>query len=197
VIVSNLSYNSGDTDFSKQLTKIAKAGATVVFLPGGISDAQAIIAQAKEMDLKLTFLGTESWATDEFIQPAMKAGLRNYYFPTAYDSANASNEMSEVFLQAYKKEFGSGAPDEATALGFDAYLLAIDAITRAGTAADGQKIVEALSSVVDFAGASGVIRFDAQGDPERSVIINNVQDSIITPVYTVSPAPIVIPPIVQ
>jgi branched-chain amino acid transport system substrate-binding protein len=197
VIVSTQNYNSGDPDFSKQLSKIVKAGATVVFLPGGISDAQAIIAQAKEMDLKLTFLGTESWAADEFIQPAVRAGLSNYYFPTAYDSVNIDNEMSDAFLKAYKKEYGTGTPEEATALGFDAYLLAIDAITRAGTASDGAKIIEALSGVVDFQGASGVIRFDAQGDPERSVIINNVRGSLITPVYTVSPTPIATIPVTK
>jgi branched-chain amino acid transport system substrate-binding protein len=192
VVVSTQSYNSGDQDFRKQLSKIADAGATVVFLPGGISDAQAIIAQAKDLKLNLTFLGTESWATDEFIQPAIKAGLSNYYFPTAYDSANTDNEMADAFLKAYQKKYGSGEPEEATALGFDAYLLAIDAITRAESADDGEKIIKALSGVVDFQGASGVIRFDAQGDPERSVIINNVQDSVITPVYTVSPAPIAV-----
>lgn len=201
VIVSIQNYDSGDADFSKQLSKIDKAGATVVFLPGGINDAQAIIAQAKQMKLNLTFLGSESWATDEFIKPAIEAGLTDYYFPTAYDSANIDNEMSDVFLKAYKKEYGQGAPDEATALGFDAYLLAIDAITRAGTADNGAKIAEALSAVVDFQGASGVIRFDAQGDPERSVIINNVRGGKITPVYTVSPIPInttpVVPPVSQ
>lgn len=192
VVVSSQTYESGDPDFSKQLSKITEAGATVVFLPGGINDAQAIIAQAKKMALNLTFLGTESWATDEFIQPAIKSGLSNYYFPTAYDSANSDTEMGKVFLEAYKKEYGTGDPEEATALGFDAYLLAIDAITRAGTAEDGDKIIEALSGVVDFQGASGVIRFDAQGDPERSVIINNVQGKVITPVYTVSPVPMVV-----
>lgn len=192
VIVSTQTFASGDPDFSKQLSKIVEDGATVVFLPGGINDAQAIIAQAKKMSLNLTFLGTESWSTDEFIKPATNAGLSNYYFPTAYDSVNINNEMSDVFLQAYKKEYGNGAPDEATALGFDAYLLAIDAITRAGTADDGAKIIEALSGVVDFQGASGVIRFDAEGNPERSVIINNVRGSLITPVYTVSPTPLAI-----
>jgi len=189
-VVATQSYNAGDTDYSKQLSKISDAGATVVFLPGGVNDAQTIISQAHDMGLKLTFLGTESWAADEFIQPAIRGGLRNFYFPTAYDSANIKTEMADVFLQAYKKEYGSGTPQEATALGFDAYLLAIDAITRAGTADDGAKIVEALSGVVDFQGASGVIRFDAQGDPERAVIINNVQKGVITPVYTVSPAPV-------
>lgn len=191
VIASTQNYNAGDKDFSKQLSKIKESGATVVFLPGGINDAQTIISQAKSMGLKLTFLGTESWASDEFIQPALGAGLSNYFFPTAYDSANINTEMADIFLQAYQKEYGSGMPEEATALGFDAYLLAIDAITRAGSAENGPKIIEALSGVVDFAGASGVIRFDAQGDPERSVIINTVLDGVITPVYTVTPAPIV------
>lgn len=190
VIAATQNYSAGDTDFTKQLTKIQDSGATVVFLPGGISDAQAIISQAKNMGLKLTFLGTEAWASDEFIQPAVRAGLSNYYFPTAYDSANSKTEMADIFLHAYEKEYGEGVPGEATALGFDAYLLAIDAITRAETADDGAKIIKALSGVVDFQGASGVIRFDAEGDPERAVIINNVQKSIITPVYTVAPAPV-------
>jgi len=187
VIVSTQSYKSGDADFRKQLDKIKKSGATVVFLPGGVNDARAIIMQAKTLKLNLTFLGTETWAQDEFIQPAIAAGLTNFYFPTAYDSANTKNEMADIFLKAYKKEYGSGTPEEASALGFDAYLLAIDAITRAGTPNDGAKIVEALSTVAGFKGASGVIRFDAQGDPERAVIINDVENKTITPVYTVEP----------
>ena len=190
VIATTQSYVAEDTDFSKQLNKIKESGATVVFLPGGITDAQAIISQAQSMSLNLTFLGPESWSNDEFIEPAVRAELKNYYFPTAYDSANSKTEMADIFLQAYQKEYGTSVPEEATALGFDAYLLAIDAITRAKTADDGAKIIEALSGVVDFQGASGVIRFDSQGDPERSVIINTVQDGEITPVYTVSPTPI-------
>ena len=189
VVTTVQNYNTGDMDFSKQLNAISKSGATVVFLPAGINDAQTIIAQAKKLSLNLTFLGSEAWATDEFIQPAIRAGLANYFFPTAYDSANSKTEMAAVFLKAYKKEYGSGTPNEATALGFDAYLLALDAMTRADTATDGAKIIEALSGVVDFQGASGVIRFDAQGDPERSVIINTVIDGKIAPVFTVSPAP--------
>lgn len=190
IIIATQSYNSGDTDFTKQLIKIRDSGATVVFLPGGISDALAIISQAKNMGIQLTFLGTETWASDEFIQPAIRAGLSNYYFPTAYDSANSKTEMADIFLHAYEKEYGTGEPEEATALGFDAYLLAIDAITRAETADDGAKIIKALSGIVDFQGASGTIRFDAEGDPERTVIINDVQKSVITPVYSVTPAPV-------
>jgi branched-chain amino acid transport system substrate-binding protein len=189
VIATTQSYHAKDTDFSKQLKKIKDSGATVVFLPGGITDALAIIAQAQSKSLNLTFLGPEAWATDEFIKPAIRAGLKNYYFPTAYDSANSKTEMATLFLQAYQKEYGTGTPKEATALGFDAYLLAIDAITRANTAEDGTKIMEALSTVENFQGASGVIRFDSQGDPERPVIINTVQDGETIPAFTVSPAP--------
>jgi hypothetical protein len=42
-------------------------------LPGGINDAQAIIAQAKKMELKLTFL-VQNRGPDEFIQPAISGG---------------------------------------------------------------------------------------------------------------------------
>jgi len=192
-VAATQTYNPGDTDFSKQLKKIEEAGATVVFLPGGIADSQAIIAQAQNMLMNLTFLGTEAWSTDEFIEPAVSAKLKNYYFPTEYDSKSSKTEMADIFLKAYKKEYGGGTPEEATALGFDAYLLALDAITRADTAKDGEKIIEALAAVVDFEGASGVIRFDEQGDPERSVIISNVKDGKITQVFTVNPEPVALP----
>ncbi len=187
-IAINQNYLSGDTDFTDQLNKIKDSGATVVFLPGGVKDGIQIIAQAKKMNLNLTFLGTESWAKDEFVQAAINARWSNVFFPTAYDSGNIKTEMADVFLQAYQKKYGSNQPEEATALGFDAYLLAIDAMTTAKTSEDGEKIIEALGNVQDFQGASGVIRFDDQGDPERAVIINGIVKNAVSPVYTVEPA---------
>lgn len=186
-IAISQNYVAGDLDFTAQLKKIKESGVKVVFLPGGVKDALRIIAQAREMNLNLTFLGTESWAADEFVQPAVEAGWNNVFFPTAYDSANIKTEMADVFLKAYQKEHGDNQPPEATALGFDAYLLAIDAITTAKTADDGTLIAQALANEQNFQGASGVIRFDDQGNPQRSVVLNGLVRGLVTPVYTVEP----------
>jgi len=186
-IAISQNYMAGDLDFTTQLKKIKESGIKVVFLPGGVKDALRIIEQAKEMNLKLTFLGTESWAVDEFMQTAITNGWNNVFFPTAYDSSNLKTEMADVFLKAYQKDHGENQPPEAAALGFDAYLLAIDAITNAKTTEDGTLIAKALSDEQDFQGASGVIRFDDQGNPERAVIVNGIIGGQVTPVYTVEP----------
>lgn len=187
-VVSYQEYKAGATDFSQQLEKIKSAGITAVFFAGGNADALRIITQAKSKNMSLTFLGTESWNQKEFLVPALAAGLDNFYFPTAYDSSNAKTEMAGIFLAAYQKEYGVNTPPERAALGFDAYLIALDAIARAGDPSDSGKILQALNATVDFQGASGIIRFDAQGDPERSVTINGIVDKAVAPVYTVEPA---------
>lgn len=187
-IASYEEYTPGDTDFSKQFQKLEAEGVSVIFLPGGNADTLHIITQARQKNLPLTFLGTESWNDDEFQTPALAAGLANFYYPSAYDSSSAGTEMSDLFLAAYKKEYGSAEPPENAALGFDAYLLALDALTRAGSTDNSAKILEALNATLDFQGATGLIRFDAQGNPERSVVIYGITDEAPAPVYTVVPA---------
>ena len=173
-------FKNGDKDFSSQLQAIADSGVNTVFLSGDTTDAANILKQAKKMDLSgVTFLGDSTWSTDEFLDLAQKYMNQNVAFSTLYAEKESVTATSEEFLAAYEKEYGKkSTPDAATALGFDAYLIALEAIEGAG---------EALTETKNFQGASGDITFDSVGDPKKSVVINTFVNKKITPICTIDP----------
>jgi len=189
VIVSSQDYDPSLEDFTGQLEKIIQSGAEVVFLPSSVDDAAKILKQAKEMRVSAVFLGTDNWESAELIEKAGAEAAEGVVFSTIFDPESGITEMTEVFLKAYRKKNGEDAvPQSAVALGFDAYMLAVDSINRAGTSTDREKVRNALARTKRFPGASGSITFDDKGDPIKSVVIKTVQNGEIVATYTVEPA---------
>ena len=77
------------------------------------------------------YLGTRAWNDSDFIKFVQENPQFNVAFPTE-QGQNAETAISETFLSAYKALYGDSAePSERTAVAFDAYCLALDAIERA------------------------------------------------------------------
>ena len=140
------------------------------------------------MGLEVTFLGTDQWESETMLELELeRTGIRIAY-STLFDPNRAINPLSESFLRAYQSEFGKDKePESAVALAFDAYLIGIDAINRAGTAVNGDAVREALQMTMQFKGASGTISFDANGDPIKSVAIKGIMNHKAESIYTVEP----------
>jgi branched-chain amino acid transport system substrate-binding protein len=190
-IVSSQDFNPNDDDFRDQLRKIRNSGAEVVFLvagAAGIDAAAEILIQAKEIGLRAAFLGTHDWETSGLIEKAGEAA-EGIAFSTIFDPESGITEMTPVFLAAYKEKYGEDAvPHSSVALGFDAYMIAVEAIKKAGTSTDGDKIRKAIASTKEFPGASGSITFNEKGDPIKSVVIKTVRNGQIVSKYTVEPS---------
>ena len=187
VIVSAQDFDPANEDFRPQLRHIRHSGAEVVFLPANIEVAAEILIQAKEVDLDAVFLGISTWDTLELIELAGEAA-EGIAFSTIFDPYAGVTEMTEVFLNAYREKYGEDAiPHHFVALAFDAYLVAIDAIERAGRVDVVQLILRALSETVDFHGATGSITFDERGDPIKTVVIMTVRNGEIVATYAVDP----------
>lgn len=102
------------------------------------------------------------------------------------DPQNAGQSaLYQQFLAAYEKEYGKGDVPEAAALGFDAYMIALQAIEKAGSI-DGYRVKEAMKTTAGYAGASGEISFGATGEPKKTIHVNMVQNGSIVTVYTVN-----------
>lgn len=192
-VVTTQEYTAGDEDFTAQLEKIRDSGAQVVFLPAKISDAATILRQARQMKLSAVFLGTEDWESEEFIKLAGKEAVENVAFSTVFDPESGITEMTDVFLKAYREKYGEDSvPDPAVALGFDAYLIAIDSLNRIGTALNGELLQQSILLEKEFPGASGSITFDNNGDPIKSVVIKKIKDGEFVNAYTVEPVWVVL-----
>lgn len=184
-IVATLNYNTGDQDFSAQLTQIKSLKADVIFAPGNYTESALIIKQARELGIKTPFLGGDTWEIAEFINVG-KTAVEGAVLSTFFDNDAALTPNSKTFVGAYQKKYGK-QPSGTAVLGFDGYLLALDAIKRAGSIEPG-KIRDAIAATKKFPGASGYVTFAAgSNDPVKSAVIKEVKGGKFVFKTTVNP----------
>ena len=172
-IVADVSYNTGDKDFSAQLTQIKSKNPDIIFAPGNFLECGILVAKARELGINVPILGGDTWEAPEFLNQ-VKA-YKDIYFSTHFTAEQPVTEVSTTFLNEFKKAYPDKEVNAFGALGFDAYILALDAITRAGST-DGVAIQQALASTKGFKGATGVITLDENRDATKTAIIKKVLD---------------------
>lgn len=183
-ILAELNYQTGDQDFSAQLTRIKGLKPDVIFAPGNYTESALIIKQARELGITAPFLGGDTWEIAEFIDVGRQA-VEGAVMSAFFDNDAPLTPLSAVFVAEYQKKYGK-LPSGTAVLGFDGYLLAIDAIKRAGSI-DPVKIRDAIAATKDFAGAAGLVTLDENGDPIKSAVIKEVKGGKFVYKTTVAP----------
>ena len=146
----------------------------VIFAPGNFTESAALIKQARQLGIAVPIIGGDTWETQEFVDIGGKE-VEGAIFSTFFDAAKPATKETEKFLQAFKKEFSDKEPAGVSALGYDAYLLIIEAIKRANST-DPEKIKEEINKTKDFMGAAGVVNFDENRNAIKSAVIKQVKD---------------------
>ncbi|SMP64845.1 ABC transporter substrate-binding protein [Anoxynatronum buryatiense] len=183
-IVEISDYQTGDQDFSSQLLNVSSKNPDVIFAPGNFTESALVISQAKTLGIEIPFIGGDTWETPEFIDIGQDA-VEGVVFSTFFDADAPLTAETDVFLQAYRAKYNR-EPAAVTALGYDAYILILDAIERAGTT-DGVALRDAIAATSGFPGAAGIITLNADGDAEKNAVIKTVQDGVFTYLDTVEP----------
>lgn len=172
-IVAKLNYNTGDKDFSAQLTEVKSKNPDVIFAPGNFLECGIMVAKARELGITVPILGGDTWEAEEFLNQVKD--YKDIYFSTHFTAEEPVTEVSKTFLDAFAKKYPNKEVNAFAALGFDTYILALDAIERANSA-EPQAIRDALAETSGFKGATGVITLDANGDATKTAVIKKVQD---------------------
>jgi len=183
-ILAELNYNTGDQDFTAQLTTVKSMKPDVIFAPGNFTESALIIKQAKELGIATPFLGGDTWETPEFIDVG-KQSVEGAVFSTFFATEVPITPESKVFLDAYRAKYNK-EPAAVTALGYDGYLVARAAIEKAGSF-DTVKIKDMVKVTKDFPGAAGMITLNEEGDATKSAVIKVVQGGKFTYKSTVQP----------
>lgn len=183
-VVYEAFYNTGDQDFTAQLTSIKESGAEAIFAPGNFTESALIMKQAKELGVDIPMLGGDTWETPEVIEIAGEAA-EGAVFSTFFDANAKLTDTTTEFLEAYEAKYNK-EPAAVTALAFDAYILALDAIKKANST-DPTAIRDALATTKDFPGAAGIVTLDENGDAVKSAVIKTVKDGKFTYLTTVEP----------
>lgn len=185
-VYQTIEYHQGTTDFSAQIAALKASAASVVFLPDTAKVTATIVKQVREAGLSVQFIGTDLWKEGNLLKDAGEAA-EGLVFTTYFDPGTQVTEETEAFLSAYQAKYGQGeTPDSAVALGFDAYLLALDAIKRQAEQ-ENTDLQLILSQTKEFPGATGRISFDENGDPIKSVVFITVENGEFIHKYTAEP----------
>lgn len=177
-IVDVANYQTGDKDFTAILTNIKALNPDAVFAPGNFTESALLVKQARQLGIAAQFMGGDTWETQEFIDVGGK-DVEGVALSTAFDREKASTEEAKKFLDAYTKEY-NGEPSALTAMAYDAYLIAVSGIEKAGTATDTVKIRDAIAATKDLECVTGMTTIDENGDPIKGVVIKTVKDGKFT-----------------
>lgn len=184
-IVTDISYQSGETDFRAQLTDVKGKKADVIFVPGYYGDVALIIQQARKLGLNQPLLGGDGWESEDLVKVAGKAPLENTYFSNHY-APDTTDAAAQGFIEVYKKKHNGDRPDAMAALGFDAVHVMVDALKRA-PAPTREDLKNALTATKDFAGVTGKITIDGDRNALKSAVVLKNVNGLPTFFATVNP----------
>ena len=183
-IVALTSYQTGDSDFTAQLTYAIGKDPDAIVTTGYYGEAALMAKQARELGYTGPILGTDALDAPELVEIGGDA-VEGVTFTTHYHPAGAITPMSKTFLDQYDAQYHTEG-NAFAALGWDAYMLLLDAIERADSI-DGDAIADALYETMGFEGATGWISLDENGDAVKSAVIKTIKDGKSTFLTTVEP----------
>ena len=174
--VINEQFTEGTSDYTAYLNNAINGGADVIFCPTSTTVAALLINQAASMNVAMPLLAGDTWESSVILDAAKGTNL-TVCMSTFFDE-NDGNAVAAEFVQGFKawlnanpdKKTNNGGNDivaAVSALGYDAYMVAIEAI-KAADSIDSVAIAEALPSVV-VDGVTGSISFDEIGDANKDM----------------------------
>ena len=175
--VINEQFTEGTSDYTAYLTNAVNGGADVIFCPTSTTVASLLINQAASMNIALPLLAGDTWESSVILDAAKGTNL-TICMSTFFDENEESSTQAAEFVQGFKawlnanpdKKTNNGGNDivaAVSALGYDAYMVAIEAI-KAADSIEGVAIAEALPSVVTT-GVTGAISFNEIGDANNDM----------------------------
>ena len=174
-VVTDEAYLAKDTDFKATLTKIKASNPDVIFVPGYYQEVGMIVKQAREIGITVPILGADGWDSSKLPEIAGGDALNNTFFSNHYSPDDNSPEIKN-FVEAYKAEYGQ-VPDAFAALSYDATMMIIEAIKRAGVE-DSVKVKDELAKTKDYQGVSGSITLDEKHNAVKGVVIIEMKNGV-------------------
>ena len=164
-------FPDGNSDFASYITSAKNAEADVFFAPVSIEAAALIIEQAASQELGIPLMGSDTWDSNVILNAAKGKDVE-IYVTTFYQEGG-----NEEFDEGMKNYINSNAEAKAnnggddtiaavSAMGYDAYYVALEALKAAGST-DPAAVNEALWGV-EYEGVCGKVVFDQEnGDAVR------------------------------
>jgi len=172
-VVLEDTYQTGDKDFSAQITKLKALGSLpdMLYIASGPDDVGTIVKQFRDAGVDKPIVGGDGYDTPLLVEIA-GPGAENTYFTThSLMDAQLGTEAVKKFIAAYQAEYKTPPENAFAGLGYDTVKLLADAIKRANST-EPKAIREALATTKDLKGVTGAITFQPGSRiPQKGVTI--------------------------
>lgn len=169
-------FPEGTSDFAAYVANARNAGAEVFFAPVSIEAAALIIEQANTQRLAIPILAGDTWDSNVVMEAAHNTDVQVYV--TTFFVEGSTDAKVVDYVNGFRNyintnstaKTNNGGNDEiaaVSAMGFDAYYVALEALKAAGST-KGADVKAALPKVT-YTGVSGAIAFDDTGDAKRNM----------------------------
>jgi branched-chain amino acid transport system substrate-binding protein len=172
-VVLEDTYQTGDKDFSAQITKLKALGSLpdMLYIASGPDDVGTIVKQFRDAGVDKPIVGGDGYDTPLLVEIA-GPGAENTYFTThSLMDAQLGSDAVKKFITAYQAEYKTPPENAFAGLGYDTVKLLADAIKRANST-EPKAIREALAKTKDLKGVTGAITFQPGSRiPQKGVTI--------------------------
>jgi branched-chain amino acid transport system substrate-binding protein len=183
-IVSKTYIQTGDQDYSAQLSSIQASKPDMIYAPVYYAEDALMAKQARDLGINTPIMTGDGAQADQLIEIGGKA-VEGVYLTGHFHKDAVTTERAKKFMELYQAQYKEDV-NAFVALGADAYFLLVDAIRRAGST-EGPKVRDALADTRDFQGVSGSSTMGPDGNPIKSMVINKVENGRFVYVSTVNP----------
>ena len=168
-------FQSGDTDFSAQLTQIKALDPDAIFVSALPPEKPGILIQAHELDISVPIIVSSLTSVEVQAAGAAAEGAITFISWLSTDDT----PRNQAFVQNYTETFGM-EPNAFVAGSYSAVYILAEAIKNA-EATDAISIRDALANITDFDTVFGKFSFNADGDAVYAPGVLIVKDGALQP----------------
>jgi branched-chain amino acid transport system substrate-binding protein len=151
--------NIGDNDFNALISKMKEAGVDVVYFGGLHTEGGKLVRQMADAGLKAQFISGDGIVSAEFATIAGPAaeGVLNTFGPDPRNNPAAQDVVKKFRDAGFE-------PEAYTLYSYAAIQVITQAITKAGSADDAQKVAETIKSSGPWPTVLGELGYNEKGD---------------------------------
>lgn len=165
-------FPQGNSDFTSYVANAKSKGCDVFYSPVSIEAAALIIDQAEAQKLGMPILAGDTWDSNVVLEAAkgkdIELNVTTFYQEGGNtDFDNGIKEWINSDSTAKANNNGNDQIAAVSAMGYDAYFVALAALQAAGST-DPADVLAALPDLVYEGGVCGTVKFNETGDAEKT-----------------------------
>ena len=165
-------FPNGNSDFTSYVANAKAKGCDVFYSPVSIEAAALIIDQAEAQKLGMPILAGDTWDSNVVLEAAkgkdIELNVTTFYQEGGNpDFDNGIKEWINSDSTAKANNNGNDQIAAVSAMGYDAYFVALEAIKKANSK-EPADILAVLPDLVYEGGVCGTVKFNETGDAEKT-----------------------------